>query len=89
MAKITNPFATVPFTPRAFQGGSPLAETARDFAPRITVTSAEEQTRAAVLTAAPVPGRAPTLENRPTPAPYTETTPVATTPEPEAGGSKI
>jgi len=88
MAKISNPFATVPFTPRAFQGGSPLAEIARNFAPRITVTNAEEQTRAAVLTADVAAGNAPTFTSTPTRPPYEPVTPVAHAPEPKAGGSK-
>jgi len=82
-----DPFRGVPFNP--FPSGSPLAATERAFAPRVTVQSAEEQTRAAGIPAEIRAGNAaPRFGDRPTPPPYQETTPVPTKPRPAAGGSK-
>ena len=83
-----SPFAGVPFTPRAFQGGSPLAATERNFQPRVRVVSVEEQTRAAVQAASPVPGNAPTFTPTPTPAPFTPTTAVPVPPSPQVADGK-
>jgi hypothetical protein len=87
MAKspFSNPFSARPAST------SPLASIARDFGPRITVISVEESARAAALAAELQAGGenlAPRFVDRPTPAPYTTTTPVAVPLEPEAGGSK-
>lgn len=84
MAKITNPFAGNPFNP--FPNGSPLAQTARDFGPRINVISVEEQTRAAAIPAEIAAGQqAVNFKPVPTPAPFTPETDVAVPPPSKAG----
>lgn len=83
MAKTTDPFAPRPFTPPAFRGGSPLADNARQFAPRITVVSVEEQSRATGIPAdIRADNLAPTFTPVPTPAPFEPTTLVPTTAKP-------
>ncbi len=87
MAKITDPFSNRPVNP--CPSGSPLAQTARDFASYIRdLTSVEEQYRSALLTAAQVPVDAPTFTPTLTRAPYETVTPVPQASEPKAGGSK-
>ncbi len=82
---ITNPFANRPSNP--FPSGSPLAETARQHG-GVVLQSVEEQYRSALLTAAQVPGDAPTFTPTPTRAPYETVTPVPQASEPKAGGSR-
>jgi len=90
MAKNSDPFRPIPFTPRAFGGGSPLAATQRDFGPRIRVVNVEEQRRAEqVPTQIAAGDAAPTFKPTPTSPPYTEITPVPQPPKPQAGGSDV
>ena len=85
--------ATVPGQPPRFTPGatSPLDQTARNFAPRIPVQSAQEQRRAENLSAAIAAGNAaPRFGDPMTPPPFTPTTaaPVNANTGPKAGGSK-
>jgi hypothetical protein len=85
MAKITNPFASRP------SGPSPLAQTQRNFSPRLDVTSVEEASRAAQVLADMKSGAkemAVSFKPTPTPAPFTTTTDVPIPVKPEAGGSR-
>ena len=87
MAKISNPFASRPSSP----GPSPLASTARAFAGRVNVASAEEAARSERLTAEMQAGAEnlkPRFVPTPTPAPFTELTDVPVPVPHEAGGSK-
>ena len=87
MAKTTDPFDSLrPFNPPAFRGGSPLAENARQFAPRINVLGVEEHSRSETIPADILSGNlTPTFRPVLTPAPFEPTTPIPTTPKPQAG----
>ncbi len=100
MAKITQlatrnapPPAVNPGQPPKFTPGttSPLDRTARDFASRIAVQSAQEQRRAEALSDQIRSGeKAPRYGDAVTRPPFTPTTPVPVDPAPgeKAGGSK-
>jgi len=97
MAKFSKPTPQVtpanPGQPPRFVPGatSPLDHTARNFAPRVAVQSAEEQRRAESLPAAiAAGGSAPRYGDVPARPPFPErvSVPVNPAPGPKAGGSK-
>jgi len=103
MAKITDPFAAynvpprpvpvIPAAPQPFRPGatSPLDRVKRETAPIVTVSNAEEQSRAESLPTAIAAGNAaPRYGDRVTPPPFPQTSvvPVNANTGPKAGGSK-
>ncbi len=86
MVKTSNPLPR--FTPGI---SSPLDQTSRNFASRVSIQSAQEQRRSEQLPANITAGnQAPRYGDRPTAPPFTTTTPVPVNPAPgeKAGGSK-